>query len=113
MQIIDKKINREKLQNIANNTFGNMVKCVVDIEKNILAADSELHADLEAYLIEKGSNRKDLWGINLYPKEKKENFIEFNSLINVRPSQNNKGIEIEDKNIIKKIIAIVESKIEI
>ena len=55
------------------------------MKKEVIALDAELHADLEAYLLERGSDQEDLWGINLYPKKERKDFIEYTVLINIRP----------------------------
>ena len=92
--------------------YGGIVKAVMDIKKGLLVVDAELHADQEAYLLEKGSVQQDLWGINLYPaKFGQGDFIEFDSMINIRPSQKNMSRGVEDENIRKQIIAIVNSKV--
>ena len=91
--------------------FGNLVKAVIDVEKGIIAVDAELHADEEALLLENGSEQKNLWGINLYPELSGEDFIEFDSMINLRPSQGNRSRGVEDLEIQKKIIEIVNKLI--
>ena len=88
-----------------------MTKAVVDIENEIIAIDADLHSDLEAALIEAGSHQEDLWGINLYPSKSDEEFIEYTSLINIRPHQNNPSMEIMDVAIKKQIKHIVASLI--
>jgi hypothetical protein len=113
MRIIDKKINKEELKFIAENTFGDMVKAVVDVDKNILCIDAELHSDIESFLLEKGSQQNSLWGINLYPDIEGDDFIEFDSLINIRPNQGNRNRGVNDENIQKKIKEIVFDKIEL
>lgn len=107
IKIIDKTIDVKEIQEIASHQFGNMVKFVVDIEKEIIAIGGDLHADEEAILIEKGSEQKNLWGINFYLDKKSENKIEFDSMINLRPSQNNKSRDVEDPVIREKIVMIV------
>ncbi|MDR1726016.1 MAG: DUF5674 family protein [Bacteroidales bacterium] len=111
MQIVENKITMKELQQIAENIFGDIIKAVVDVEKNIVAIDAELHADLESILLEKGSLQNNLWGINLYPFEADEDFIEFDSLINIRPSQNNRSRGVENKQLREKIISIIKEKI--
>lgn len=98
------------LDEMAKNMFGNLVKAVVDVEKNIMAVDGELHADEEVLLIENGSQQKNLWGINIYPNEKKD-FIEFDSMINIRPSMGNPTRSIKDEKIKKLILDIVDKLI--
>ena len=80
-----------------------MMKMVVDVEKEILAGDAELHADLEALLLENGSRQYDLWGINIYPEQSDEDYIEFTALINIRPSQANRSMEVENPETRAKI----------
>jgi hypothetical protein len=98
---------------MAQNLFGNMVKAVVDIERQIMAMDAELHADEEAALLENGSCQEDLWGINIYPELDRNDpdFVEFDSMINLRPSQNNRSRGVEDNETRKKIKSIVEKLI--
>lgn len=112
MLIIDKSISIKELAEIAKNFFGDMVKGVVDIEKEILAIDAELHADLESVLLKNGSNQDYLWGINLYPELEGDDFLEFDSMINIRPNQNNRSRGVDDEKIRQKIIEIVNKRIE-
>lgn len=109
--IIKDRIHKADLSEIAKNQFGDLVKAVVDVEQGIMAIGGELHADEEALLLEEGSRQGDLWGINLYLEKPAEEWIEFDSMINVRPSQDNRsrGVENQDtrekiKQIIKKLI---------
>ena len=96
---------------MAAERFGNMVKGVVDLERETLALDAELHSDLEALLLETGSKQKDLWGINLYPDLQGEEFVEFDSMINVRPSQGNHSRGVEDAATRKRISDVVAKRI--
>ena len=107
MKIIDREITIQDLKKMAQGMFGNMVKAVVDIKKEIMAVDAELHADEEAYLLEHGSEQKDLWGINLYPEITGDDFIEFDSMINLRPTQGNRSRGVEDVETQEKIRFIV------
>lgn len=87
--------------------LGSLVKAVVDIDKQIMAVDGELHADEEALLLQSSSRQENLWGINIYPELSGADFIEFDSMINLRPSQGNRSRGVEDPQIKKKILAIV------
>lgn len=89
-----------------------MVKAVVDVNKKILAIDAELHSDEETMLISEGSSNQDLWGINIYPEEGGEDWIEFDSMINLRPSQGNRSRGIDDPKIREKIIMIVSKLVK-
>jgi len=107
MKIINKPISKKELKEMAEKMYGNLVKAVVDIEKKIMAIDADLHADEEHLLIENGSDQKDLWGINLYPDLDGEDFVEFDSMINLRPSQNNRTRGVDDPKVRKIIVGIV------
>ena len=114
MKLLEKKITILELQEMANQMFGNIVKAVVDINKKIIVVNAELHSDQESLLIENGSQQQDLWGINLYPEFSKEdeNFIEFDSMINLRPSENNKSRFVENSAIRERIIRVVKDWVE-
>lgn len=111
MKIIDNTISINELTEMASNMYGDFVKAVVDLEKGIMAVDAELHADEEQLLLENGSRQQDLWGINLYPGLMGEDFVEFDSMINVRPSQHNRSRGVENEDTRKKIIAVVSKLI--
>lgn len=102
------KISRQQLSIFAKNMFGNLVKGVVDVEKEVMVIDAELHADEEAYLLEYGSAQENLWGINLYPELENDDWLEFDSMINVRPSQNNRSRGVDDLVLQKKIRVIID-----
>ena len=95
-RIVRAPITRRELQELASARFGDMVKAVVDVTRGIMALSGELHSDEEAMLLEDGSRQADLWGINFYPAETDADWIEFDSMINVRPSQNNRSRNVED-----------------
>lgn len=106
-------ISVKELSKMATNMYGNLVKGVVDIKKKTLVVDAEMHADGEQLLLEQGSSQNDLWGINLYPnKFGSEDFIEFDSMINIRPSQNNMSRGVENETIRNQIIEIVLDRIK-
>ena len=96
MQIIRDALARDALRRMAAGMFGDLVKAVVDVERGLIAVDAELHSDLEALLLHDGSTQRQLWGINLYPDLDGEQFIEFDSMINMRPSQGNRSRGVED-----------------
>ena len=114
MEILSKKISRDELNKMDSGYFEDMIKAVVDIEKQIIGVDAELHADIEGALIEEGSEQRNLWGINFLTDEDDiEEFVEFDSLINIRPKQNNRSRYVEDENIRNKVLEVVEKWIEI
>jgi len=112
VEIITKTLLPEKLKQMAAATFGNLVKAVVDVEREIVAVDAELHSDLEALLLGNGSEQKNLWGINFYPEMPGDEFLEFDSMINMRPSQGNRSRGVENEEIHKKIVEIVAKRIK-
>ena len=112
MKIITESITLNEIKAMAAATFCNLVKAVVDVEKELIAVDAELHSDLEALLLEDGSKQKNLWGINIYPEIQGDDFVEFDSMINMRPSQGNRSRGIENEELREKIIAIVIKRIK-
>jgi len=112
MKLVDKKISLLELKQMAKKMYGDLVKAVVDIEKEIMVVDGEMHADEEQFLLAKGSKQENLWGINLYPDLFDKNFIEFDSVINLRPRLNNFSRFVEDEKIRKKIIEIVNKLVK-
>jgi len=84
--------------------FDGLVKAVVVIEREIMVVDAEMHADQEDYLLQQGSKQEHFWGINFYPDEVGgDNWLEFDSMINLRPSQNNRSRNVESEEIRRKI----------
>ena len=112
IKIIKKKITKADLEKIAQETYGEMAKGVVDLKQKIIALGGELHADAETLLLEKGSQQSDLWGFNIYPGKSKEERIVYSSLINIRPTQGSRSIEIKDPNLKKQIKEIIDLLIE-
>lgn len=96
---------------MAAGLFGNMVKAVVDLGRQRIAVDAELHSDLEALLLSEGSQPQDLWGVNLYPDLPGDDFIEFDSVINLRPSQNNLSRGVEQEAVRRQIRDLVDQRI--
>lgn len=107
IKIIDKPISRDELRAMAAAWYGDFAKAVVDVEKRVMAIPAEMHVDLEQVLLEHGSRQQDLWGINVHPDENAEHFIEFDSMINIRPRQGNRSRSVEDPEMRKKIKEIV------
>ncbi len=109
MKLIETSITNAELQEMSKKMFDGLVKAVVDIEEEIMVVDAELHADQEDFLLQKGSKKENLWGINIYPEEAgSDNWLEFNSMINLRPSQNNRSLSIENAEIRAKVVSVVE-----
>ncbi|MGH9428627.1 MAG: DUF5674 family protein [Terriglobia bacterium] len=105
--LVDKPISRQQLKNVAQDFYGDFVKAVVDVEKTIMAISGELHADEEAFLLERNSRQEDLWGVNLYPERELPEMVEFDSMINIRPRQNNRSRGVEDMRVRERIVSVV------
>ncbi|OGE87813.1 MAG: hypothetical protein A3J07_03825 [Candidatus Doudnabacteria bacterium RIFCSPLOWO2_02_FULL_49_13] len=112
IKIIQDRISKNVLEQAAAESFGTMVKAVVDIEDGIMALGGELHADAEAELLQIGSVNENLWGINIYPAQPPADRIEYISLINIRSSQGNQTMEVENQSVRDRIKQIVDKLIE-
>ena len=111
-RIVREPLTRSELGTIASEQFGDMVKAVVDVDRKIMALGGELHSDEEAVLLDDGSSQRNLWGINLYPAEDEANWIEYDSMINVRPSQGNRTRGVEDAGLREQIRGIVNGLVK-
>jgi len=102
------KISLSELREMAENSFHGMVKADVDIAQGLIVVDAEFHADIEQFMLDNGSRQENLWGINLHPDQfGSPDFIEFDSMINIRPRQGNKSRYVEDAGVRESIIKIV------
>ncbi len=106
--LVSEPISVSRIREIGEELYGDMVKAVVDVEKEVMAAGGELHSDEEAFLLERDSRQEDLWGINLYTDRELPDMVEFDSMINIRPRQNNQSRGVEDANVRERIIQIVK-----
>ena len=115
MKLVDKsqKISLDELKKIASKMYGELVKAVVDVEKKVMVISGKMHADEEKFLLEHGSQQKNLWGINIYPHKYPNDWIEIDSIINIRPPLGNFSRSVEDKTLAVRIIKTVESLIKI
>ncbi len=110
--LIDKAIDLAEITAIAGKGYGIMVKAVVDIQQEIMVIGSELHVDEESSLLDLGSKQENLWGINIFPAKPRAEWIQFDSMINLRPSQNNRSRSVEDPQIQQRIRDIVDKLIK-
>jgi len=111
MKIVDSKITLDELKVMSEKMHNRLVKAVVDVEKQIMAVDVGMHVDAEDELLENESEQENLWGINIHPHKPKEGRIEFDSMINIRPAQGNRSRGVENPDLQKKIITIVNKLI--
>ena len=107
LRIIRSATTRSELAAVAAEQFGDFLKAVVDVARCVMAIGGELHSDEEAALLEDGARQHDLWGINLYPAEPKDAWIEFDAVINIRPPQGNRSRGVEDEDLRRTISGIV------
>ncbi len=114
MILVKDKITNDELKPLSKKMYNHLVKAVVDIEQEIMAIDAPLHSDEEEFLLERGSLQDNLWGINIYPDEVgSERWIEFDSLINIRPAIGNRSRYVENPQLREKIIKIVKQLIQV
>jgi len=90
--------------------LGEYIKLAVDVEKGIIAGGGELHADCEAALLKEGSSQDNIWGADWYPRTKE---VSFESLINIRPRQNNRSMVIQDADLRACVDKIVRGLLEV
>ena len=109
IRIVSEPVDLDELRALAQQQFGDFVKAVVDVRRGVMAIGAELHADEEAVLLEAGALQADLWGINLYPDRAEPELVEFDSMINVRPSQGNRSRGVDDAAVRRRIGEIVGS----
>ena len=107
IRVVRDTVSRDELTEIATQQFGDMVKAVVDVKQGFMAIGGELHSDEEAVLLDQGSAQRDLWGINLYPDKPLAEWIEFDSMINVRPSGGNRSRYVESSEMRDAVTRIV------
>lgn len=109
MQIVREPIPVATLKQMTERMFGNLVKAVVAAQRGIMAIDGEMHADEEALLLGDGSRQASLWGVNLHPGQfGTPDFVEFDSVINIRPSQRNRTRSVDDPATRGQVTAVVD-----
>ncbi|MDP3875320.1 MAG: DUF5674 family protein [bacterium] len=107
-RIIKDKIARKELRALAHEQYGDMIKAVVDVGRGIMGVGGELHVDIQSLLIEEENSRgQDTWGVNLYLEKAEDEFVEFDSMINLKPMLGNKTRGVENLEIRSKIQEIV------
>ena len=108
IKIIKEPVSLEEIKILAREIYGEMVKGVVDIERGVIALGGEWHMDANTVLISDGSMQQNVWGFNIHVEERGDSAIKFVSLINIRPAQGSRGMEIQDEELRSKIRTIVE-----
>jgi hypothetical protein len=113
IEIFKNKVPREELIQLAKESFNDWVKAVVDIEEGVIAIGGSLHSDAENLLLQRGSQQENLWGINIYLNKDRDNYIVYESFINIHPQQNNTTMLIQDTQLKSKIKTIVDRLVQI
>jgi hypothetical protein len=109
--LLEERIEPAELARLVALFFEDMVKFVVDVRRGVAAVGGELHADAEAVLLEAGSEQQDLWGANYYPGRGEEGCVEYTALINIRPAQGNRSMEVEEAAVRERIRELTYSLI--
>jgi hypothetical protein len=99
----------DELRQLVPGRFHDFIKGVVDLRRGVMLLDADMHADQEAALLAEGSEQRDLWGINLYPHLEGPDWLEFDSMINLRPSFGNRSRGVDDAGTREAIVALVGS----
>ncbi len=107
-KVIEKCINKSELLPLELKGHVSLVKAVVDIKQAIMVAGVSMHSDAETLLLEQGSKQEDLWGINLYLKKTCDDWIEYDSMINLRPWQDNDSRGVDNPETRRRIREIVD-----
>ena len=114
IKIVKDSINKKELIDMAKGQFGDLLKAVVDVEQEIMAVGGEMHADDEVILMEQeDSKREHTWGINLYPEKTGDDWIEFDSVINLKPSFGNRSRGVDNPETQEKIRKIIEKLVSL
>ena len=112
-RIIKDEVTRDELKMLAREQYGDIIKAVVDVNQEIMGVGGELHIDIQSLLVEKeNSQGQDTWGINLYLEKSGDDFIEFDSMINLKPLLGNKTRGVENVEIQNKIREIINKLVE-
>ena len=98
-EILRQPISKVAVRRLADETFGDMIKFVVDLQEKIICAGGGLHSDEEKLLLEQGCLQANLWGANYYPDLSGEDRFEYQSMINIRPSQDTRKQQIQSEKI--------------
>jgi hypothetical protein len=106
--VLLEKISQEELKIVCDAHFSSWVKFVVDIKREVMTVGGDLHADGETQLIESGSVQSDLWGGNFYPWKEPGERLEYTAFINIRPRDDNPGMEVMEQEIKEKIKSLAE-----
>lgn len=108
IHLIRSKVTAEQMAEMLD-TLGDYIKLAVDIDQQVLAGGGALHADCEAVLLDSGSRQESIWGADWVPSSQR---VYFAALINLRPSQQNLSMTIQDPGVRKRIERIARDLLE-
>ena len=111
IQIITEKITRAEVKKIGGEWYPDMVKGVVDVKREVIALGGEYHMDANHVLLADGSEQRNVWGFNIYPDRTDGGWIEFRSLINIRPAQGSRSMVLKDVVLCGQMRAVIEKLI--
>ncbi len=107
-EFFEKPLSGEDIQRLVDAEFGDMVKFVVDLERDVICVGGEFHSDEEAVLLENGSQQQHLWGANYYPGRPSGKKLVYTSMINVRPRDGNTKQEIQSPELRNRVMALAK-----
>ena len=105
--ISKKPIPKENVAALLGKPFDDMIKFVVDLDQKLIALGGNMHVDAEAELLDAGSRQESLWGGNYLPGRGADGCVEYTSMINIRPAQNNSSMEVLDAALRQRMRALV------
>lgn len=108
--IIRESVTTEQIKQMTEQFGSNFIKLVVDVNREILAGGGELHADCEQALLEDNSQQVDIWGADWHPETRN---VTFESIINIRPRQQNFSMEVQDPALRSRIEKIIRELLEV
>lgn len=111
IRIVREPVSVAELKSLAAGGFGDLVKAVVDAKRGVMALGGQLHADGESLLLDDGSSQDDLWGLNIYPSLPRGERVEFDSVINIRPSRGHRSRGVDDEALRQRLLELVEGLI--
>lgn len=112
-RIVKDKVTLDELRALAREQYGDMIKAVVDVAQGIMGVGGEFHVDIQSLLIEREHSRGDTtWGINLYLDKTGDEFVEFDSMINLKPASGNRTRTVDDRGMQDTIKEIVTKLVQ-
>lgn len=111
IRIVNQPISKAGLVELAKEYYDDLIKGVVDINRQVVALGGEMHADAEEVLLKDGSRQSDLWGFNILLDKDKDDCLIYESFINIRPRDNNKSLDVKDPMVRETMKRIIFEKV--